>query len=508
MPVTQPRGARPRYSGRDRWRIDWHAHAPRRPRRRGRRGRLGRCSSRSTSGCSRAYDDVELLGKAVTRGRRGPSPARPCTSPTARSSAPSTRTSRRACPLPAVGARPGRGAGRERRACGRPARSPTASTRARDELPAARRATRAAFAQATWRHLLFGVVLGELERRLNRGAGGRAAGLRAPARPTARQHRARRRRRPRVVRRLHDPRARDHRASRPPYPTRLTARPAATEPAVLITGASGFAGGHLVARPARRRATTSSACRARRRKARAPGGRPPRRRGRAGRRARRSPTSSTTSPRWPRSGGRGRRREPLPGRERALDLQPARGGARRGARAPRGDRGLGRGYGPPASLPVDEDAPLHPQTPYAVSKASRPARRLLRRRPRAADHPRARVQPRRPGQAPTFAVASFARQVAAGLDAGDDPVRVVTGAPDTRRDFTDVRDVVRAYRLLGRARRRPGPTTCARAAPASAARDRRAARPTSSRRRGRARRRPGAACAAHEVLEVRGSAGG
>ena len=32
--------------------------------------------------------------------------------------------------------------------------------------------------------------------------------------------------------------------------------------------------------------------------------------------------------------------------------------------------------------------------------------------------------------------------------AGDDPIRVVTGNPDARRDYTDVRDVVRAYRLL------------------------------------------------------------
>jgi GDP-4-dehydro-6-deoxy-D-mannose reductase len=45
--------------------------------------------------------------------------------------------------------------------------------------------------------------------------------------------------------------------------------------------------------------------------------------------------------------------------------------------------------------------------------------------------------------------------VAVGLQAGDDPVRVVTGNPDTRRDFTDVRDVVRAYRLLAR-RGEPG----------------------------------------------------
>ena len=37
---------------------------------------------------------------------------------------------------------------------------------ARGDLPALRGNTRA-LAQATWRHLLFGVVLGELERRLN-----------------------------------------------------------------------------------------------------------------------------------------------------------------------------------------------------------------------------------------------------------------------------------------------------------------------------------------------------
>ncbi len=37
---------------------------------------------------------------------------------------------------------------------------------ARDEMPALA-GSPAAFAQATWRHLLFGVVLGELERRLN-----------------------------------------------------------------------------------------------------------------------------------------------------------------------------------------------------------------------------------------------------------------------------------------------------------------------------------------------------
>jgi GDP-4-dehydro-6-deoxy-D-mannose reductase len=60
-----------------------------------------------------------------------------------------------------------------------------------------------------------------------------------------------------------------------------------------------------------------------------------------------------------------------------------------------------------------------------------------------------------PGQEPIYAIASFARQIAAGLEAGEDPVRVVTGNPDARRDYTDVRDVVRAYRELGE-RAEPG----------------------------------------------------
>ncbi|HYM56803.1 MAG TPA: GDP-mannose 4,6-dehydratase [Solirubrobacteraceae bacterium] len=106
-------------------------------------------------------------------------------------------------------------------------------------------------------------------------------------------------------------------------------------------------------------------------------------------------------------------------------------------------------YGPPASLPVDETAPLRPQNPYAVSKAGADllagfyadAHGLRVIRARAFNHAG-------PGQKPIYAVASFARQAAAGLVAGEDPVRVVTGNPDARRDYTDVRDVVRAYRAL------------------------------------------------------------
>jgi GDP-4-dehydro-6-deoxy-D-mannose reductase len=112
----------------------------------------------------------------------------------------------------------------------------------------------------------------------------------------------------------------------------------------------------------------------------------------------------------------------------------------------------GEVYGPPAALPVGEDAPLRPQNPYAVSKAAADllagqyadAHRLRIARPRAFNHSG-------PAQPPLYAIASFTRQVAAGLEAGAAPIRVVTGNPDARRDYTDVRDVVRAYRLLAAA---------------------------------------------------------
>jgi len=126
-------------------------------------------------------------------------------------------------------------------------------------------------------------------------------------------------------------------------------------------------------------------------------------------------------------------------------------------------------YGPPAQLPVDESAPLRPQNPYAVSKASADllagffadAHGLRIVRARAFNHSG-------PGQQPIYAIASFARQVAAGLVAGEDPVRVVTGNPDARRDYTDVRDVVRAYRSLA-ARAEPGAYNVCSGRPASAA---------------------------------------
>jgi GDP-4-dehydro-6-deoxy-D-mannose reductase len=106
-------------------------------------------------------------------------------------------------------------------------------------------------------------------------------------------------------------------------------------------------------------------------------------------------------------------------------------------------------YGPPKQLPVAEDAPVNPANPYAVSKTAgdqlagvyRDAHGLRIVRARPFNHTG-------PGQLPIFVVSSLARQAAAARLAQEEVVQIVTGNPDTRRDFTDVRDIVRAYRLL------------------------------------------------------------
>ena len=105
-------------------------------------------------------------------------------------------------------------------------------------------------------------------------------------------------------------------------------------------------------------------------------------------------------------------------------------------------------YGAPASLPVSEAAPLQPVNPYAVSKTTGDL--LAAVYADAYDLDIVRVRPfshAGPGQLPIFILSSLARQAAEGRIAGAEKIQIVTGNPDTRRDYTDVRDVVRAYRL-------------------------------------------------------------
>ena len=105
------------------------------------------------------------------------------------------------------------------------------------------------------------------------------------------------------------------------------------------------------------------------------------------------------------------------------------------------------GIVPPALLPVTESHAPNPQSPYAVSKYS--AEMVLRV---LETHGGARLLIARPfnhigpGQSPSFVCPSFARQIAE-IEAGTRDI-LYHGNLMTRRDFLDVRDVVRAYRLL------------------------------------------------------------
>lgn len=106
----------------------------------------------------------------------------------------------------------------------------------------------------------------------------------------------------------------------------------------------------------------------------------------------------------------------------------------------------GEVYGRPESLPVAETAPLRPQNPYATSKA---ACDLLGGQ-YADAHGLAVVRTRAfnqagPGQSDEYVVGSLTRQVAEAEIAGEGEMVLRTGNVDSRRDFTDVRDVVRAH---------------------------------------------------------------
>ncbi len=106
-------------------------------------------------------------------------------------------------------------------------------------------------------------------------------------------------------------------------------------------------------------------------------------------------------------------------------------------------------YGVPRQLPIGEHAPQQPTNPYAVSKAAGDMLAGIYTDAHGLDIIRARpFNHAGPGQMPLFIVSSLAQQGAEARIAGARHLRLVIGNPDTRRDFTDVRDVVRAYRLL------------------------------------------------------------
>jgi GDP-4-dehydro-6-deoxy-D-mannose reductase len=100
-----------------------------------------------------------------------------------------------------------------------------------------------------------------------------------------------------------------------------------------------------------------------------------------------------------------------------------------------------------ASRPVDERTPCHPVSPYGRSKLAAEDAALAAHR----DHGLAVVCTRAfnhtgPGQSPAFLVPGLAARIADAEARGADEIALGNGDPV--RDFSDVRDVVRAYALL------------------------------------------------------------
>ncbi len=113
-------------------------------------------------------------------------------------------------------------------------------------------------------------------------------------------------------------------------------------------------------------------------------------------------------------------------------------------------------YGNPAPehLPVTEICPVRPNNPYAASKAAADLLGIQHALSYGSHVIIARpFNHSGPGQADTYVLASLARQVAE-VEAGSRH-DIAHGDLSVVRDFTDVRDIVRAYRLLAQ-RGRPG----------------------------------------------------
>lgn len=107
------------------------------------------------------------------------------------------------------------------------------------------------------------------------------------------------------------------------------------------------------------------------------------------------------------------------------------------------------------NLPIDEETPFNPVSPYAVSKIAQDYLGLQYNLAYGINVVRARpfnhIGPR---QGPNYAVSSFAKQIADIEKGINEPVMKV-GNLETKRDLTDVRDIVRAYFLLSQ-KAKPG----------------------------------------------------
>jgi GDP-4-dehydro-6-deoxy-D-mannose reductase len=112
--------------------------------------------------------------------------------------------------------------------------------------------------------------------------------------------------------------------------------------------------------------------------------------------------------------------------------------------------GSGEVYGhvPEAALPVNEEYPLKPTSPYGVTKAC--ADLLAYQYATSYQMDVIRVRPFNhigPRQSEQFVCSSFAKQIVE-IEKGIRKPILNVGNLEARRDFTDVRDVVKAYRIV------------------------------------------------------------
>jgi len=110
----------------------------------------------------------------------------------------------------------------------------------------------------------------------------------------------------------------------------------------------------------------------------------------------------------------------------------------------------GQAYGPraPGTPPLSETEPLRPPNAYSATKAAAEARARLAVVQEDLDVVAVRPMTHTgPGRPPSYVESAFARQIVR-IERGLQDPRIQVGNLREIRDFSDVRDVVQAYRLL------------------------------------------------------------